>query len=115
MHLLPPNPVRLQSGLMGGSVVGDTQAEGIPSVLQLPVGIIPDPKPQNRGKRVVCLEEESQEAGNENCTQGRQQLRLTPKRPPRTPFNMGMGAREGTGCWGTGVDTAAGGGWNSRH
>lgn len=92
MHLLPPNTVRLQSGLMGGSVVGDTQPECIPtSVLQLPVGIIPDPKPQNRGKRVVCLEEQSQEAGNENCTHGRQKLRLTPKCPPRTPFNMGMG------------------------
>ena len=34
---------------------------------------------------------------------------------PEALFNMGMGAREGTGSWRTGVDTAAGRGWNSWH
>lgn len=120
MCLLPPRPARLQSCLTWGPVeVGDTQAESaqgpldssqhVLQAVHLPASCRAHPGPQTSKYRKRLLldpkplkEEESQEGGDESCTQGKRKLRLTPKCPPRPCGSIS------NGDWGGGRNSVLG-------
>lgn len=126
MCLLPPRPARLQSCLTWGPVeVGDTQAESargpldssqhVLQAVHLPASCRAHPGPQTSKYRKRLLldpkplkEEESQEGGDESCTQGKRKLRLTPKCPPRPWGSIS------NGDWGGGRNSVLGNGWTGQ-